>query len=102
MVKYITKLFTEYVNDKRLNESIVEEFPVHDNIPALKVPKVDDFIADIFAARKQDYGRAVDENWAKVQARVLDIMGALGKMWVSLELTRKVQMSLIFSIYLSL
>ena len=85
MVKYITKLFTSYVPDKKIKESICDEFPVPTDVPGLEVPVVDQYISDIFHSRKQDYGKAVDDIWVKTQHRLLDVTGPLSKLWSILE-----------------
>ena len=88
MVAYVNQMFTSYVPDKKLKETICESCPVPQGVPALQNPRVDDYIPDIFNARKQDYGRYADENWMKVGSRILDIMGPLSKVWTILDSAR--------------
>ena len=89
MEKYATKRFTEYVSDKQLRERIGDQFPVPHGVPGLEVPTIDEYIPEIFQARRADYGKAVDENWAKVQSRVIDVMGPLSKLWAILDNIRE-------------
>ena len=88
MAEYATNLFTRYVNDKKLRETICDPCPIPRGVPGLEVPDMDEYIIDIFSARKQDYGRYTDENWSKVQARILDVMGPLSKVWSILDTAR--------------
>ena len=88
MTAYVTKMFTTFVADRKIKETITEEYPIPSGIPGLEVPKVDEYISDIFAAEKTDYGRSIDENWCKVQHRVLDVMGPISKLWSIMETVR--------------
>ena len=85
MVDYVTRRFTVFVTDKKIRETIGEECPVPTGVPGLEVPTVDDYISDIFQSRKQDYGKATDDTWVKVQNRIVDVMGPLSKLWTVLE-----------------
>ena len=89
MVGYATDRFTLFVTDRKLKESILDEYPVPKGVPGLEVPVVDDYIVDIFATRKYDYGKQADECWTKVQHRIVDIMGPLGKLWATLDGARQ-------------
>ena len=91
MNKYVTKMFTSFISDRRLKESITDDFPVPQGVPGLEVPTIDDYVQDIFIARKQEYGKTVDDIWCKTQNRVLDVMGPLGKLWTVLDTARLVE-----------
>ena len=88
MVEYVTKMFTNYLPDKKIRETITEDYPVPKGVPGLVVPKIDPYIPEIFLAKKMDYGKNVDDQWAKVQHRTLDVMGPLSKLWTLLEAAR--------------
>ena len=88
MVEYASHLFTTYVTDKQLKDTILSEYPVPSGVPGMKVPKMDDYISELFSAKKQDFGRTVDDNWSKMQSRVLDTMGPLGKLWAVMDTVR--------------
>ena len=88
MIDYTSKRFTSYVSDKRLKEQITDEYPVPTGVPGLLVPKMDDYIPELFLSRKQDYGKYSDENWCKVQARLTDVMGPLSRIWTQLDAVR--------------
>ena len=88
MADYITRMFSSFISDKKLKETIMSDYPVPSDVPGLQVPEMDEYIAEIFAVKKQDFGKSIDDNWAKVQSRVLDIMGPLGKLWTLMETAR--------------
>ena len=90
MVDYASKRFTQYYSDKKLRETIMNEYPVPHGIPGVEVPVMDEYIPEIFMAKKADYGKTQDENWSKVQHRVLDVMGPLSKVWDILDTARLV------------
>ena len=89
MVKYVTQLFTQYVSDKRLKDLILDEYPVPQGVPGVEVPRVDDYILDIFTANHADYGKHVDDTWRKIQGRLIDVMGPLAKVWTMLDEARQ-------------
>ena len=88
MVKYLTRMFSNFVSDKKLKESIMDDYPVPKKVPGLSVPKMDDYVAELFYSRKQDFGKYQDENWSKAQNRITDVMGPLTKLWVDLDAVR--------------
>ena len=89
MTSYASRRFTEYCSDRKLKETVCEECPVPVGVPGLLLPHVDDYIPEIFRARKQEYGKPVDDNWTKVQSRIIDVMGPLTKVWTVLDHIRE-------------
>ena len=45
---YVNKQFSDFTDDAALEESILAHNPVPENVKALKVPKVDTYLNDIF------------------------------------------------------
>ena len=89
MIDYVAQRFSSFVSEKKVKETITDDYPTPSGVPALNVPKVDDYVSDIFLARKSDYGKHVDENWCRAQSRITDIMGPLSKLWAMLENVRE-------------
>ena len=85
IVTYATRCFTQFVSDQKIKETVSDESPVPTGVPSVEVPRVDDYISDIFASRKQDYGKYSDDSWMKERGHVLDIMGPLSNMWATLD-----------------
>ena len=88
MIEYTTKRFTQYVSEKKVKELILDNYPVPQDVPGLEIPTVDDYIPELFLARKADYGKHVDDTWQRVQGRVVDVMGPLSKLWSILDSVR--------------
>ena len=57
MTQFASRCFTRFVSDKQIKETITEDYPVPTGVAGVEVPKVDEYICDIFTAKKQDYGR---------------------------------------------
>ena len=87
MVKYVNEKFTTYVKDKSIHETVLDSNPVP-SIDCLKTPAVDDYLVEIFESLGKSYGRESDNNLSKVQSRLTNVMGPLGKLWLTLEKVR--------------
>ena len=87
MVKYVNDKFTTYVKDKSIHETVLDSNPVP-SIDCLKTPAVDDYMDEIFETLGKSYGRENDNNLSKVQSRLTNVMGPLGKLWLTLEKVR--------------
>ena len=88
MINYATKSFTRFVRDKKIKETILEDHPVPSDVPGVEVPTVDEYVTDIFANKKHDYGKFTDDTYMKLQTRVVDIMGPLSQLWSIFEKAR--------------
>ena len=88
MVDYASKRFLTFVPDKKIKDMILNDYPVPSGVPGVEVPQVDDYIIDIFNAKKQDYGKYTDDTWVKMHNKVVDVMGPLSKLWSTLETIR--------------
>ncbi|CAB3996760.1 Hypothetical predicted protein [Paramuricea clavata] len=84
MVKYLANKFTSYVPDKDIQETVLDANPVP-NIQCLQTPKIDDYLGEIFETMGKSYGKESDNSLVKVQSRVSNVMGPLGKLWLVLE-----------------
>ncbi|CAB3993567.1 Hypothetical predicted protein [Paramuricea clavata] len=84
MVKYLANKFTSYVPDKDIQETVLDANPVP-NIQCLQTPKIDDYLGEIFETMGKSYGKESDNSLVKVQSRVSNVMGPLGKLWLALE-----------------
>ena len=79
--------FTIYVKDKAIQESVLDSNPIPD-AESLKIPKVDGYLNEIFDTLGKSYGRESDGTLSKTQARINNVMGPLGKLWLNLEKIR--------------
>ena len=68
-------------------ETVLDSNPVP-SIDCLKTPAVDDYLDEIFESLGKSYGRESDNNLSKVQSRLTNVMGPLGKLWLTLEKVR--------------
>lgn len=87
MHKYLNEKFKIYVKDKAIQESVLDSNPVPD-AESLKIPKVDGYLNEIFDTLGKSYGRESDGTLSKTQARINNVMGPLGKLWLNLEKVR--------------
>ena len=87
MHKYLNEKFKIYVKDKAIQESVFDSNPVPD-AESLKIPKVDGYLNEIFDTLGKSYGRESDGTLSKTQARINNVMGPLGKLWLNLEKVR--------------
>ena len=84
MHKYVNEKFTIYVKDKAIQESVLDSNPIPD-AESLKIPKVDGYLNEIFDTLGKSYGRESDGTLSKTQARINNVMGPLGKLWLNLQ-----------------
>ena len=75
------------MKDKSIHETVLDSNPVP-SIDCLKTPAVDDYLVEIFESLGKSYGRESDNNLSKVQSRLTNVMGPLGKLWLTLEKVR--------------
>jgi len=87
MHKNMNEKFKIYVKDKAIQESVLDSNPIPD-AESLKIPKVDGYLNDIFDTLGKSYGRESDGTLSKTQARINNVMGPLGKLWLNLEKIR--------------
>ena len=52
MVEYVTKLFTQYIPDKKIRETITNEYPIAHGVPGLTVPVIDEYIPEKISGRQ--------------------------------------------------
>ena len=82
--KYVNEKFTISVKDKAIQESVLDSNPIPD-AESLKIPKVDGYLNEIFDTLGKSYGRESDGTLSKTQARINNVMGPLGKLWLNLQ-----------------
>lgn len=87
MHKYLNEKFKIYVKDKAIQESVLDSNPVPD-AESLKILKVDGYLNKIFKTLSKSYARECDGTLSKTQARIYNVMGPLGKLWLNLEKIR--------------
>ena len=61
MADYVELRFTEFITDKTLQETVLHDVSLPDNVDILKVPEIDDYVADIF----DDSGKYMDKSHDK-------------------------------------
>ena len=84
MEAYLNDKFTHYVKDKAIQESVLDSNPLPE-VKCLNTPKVDDYLGEIFESLNKSYGKESDSTLSKTQARISNVMGPLGKLWLNLE-----------------
>ena len=78
MEKYLSDKFTHYVKDKTIQDLALDS-------NYLNTPKVDDYLGEIFESLNKSYGKESDGTLSKTQARISNVMGPLGRLWLNLE-----------------
>ncbi|XP_015770157.1 PREDICTED: uncharacterized protein LOC107348613 [Acropora digitifera] len=58
------------------------------NKRCLNTPKVDDYLGEIFESLNKSFDKESDSTLSKTQARISNVMGPLGKLWLNLEEVR--------------
>ena len=54
----------------------------------MNTSKVDDYFGEIFESLNKSYGKDSDDTLSKTQARISNVMGPLGRLWLNLEEVR--------------
>ena len=87
MEEYLSDKFTHYVKDKTIQDSVLDSNPLPE-VNCLNTPKVDDYLGEIFESLNKSYGKESDGTLSKTQARISNVMGPLGRLWLNLEEVR--------------
>ena len=81
---FTTKYFSEYVGESAIKESILKSCP-KPSTDALKPLVLDSDIVDLLPGSSQAPIKHADGSFKRIQVRLLDTMGPLGKLWSELE-----------------
>ena len=84
MEEYLSEKFTHYVKDKAIKGSVLDSNPLPE-VNCLNTPRVDNYLGEIFESLNKLYGKESDGTLSKTQARISNVMGPLGRLWLSLE-----------------
>ena len=87
MEEYLSDKFTHYVKDKAIQDSVLDSNPLPE-VNCLNTPKVDDYLGELFQSLNKSYGKESDGTLSKTQARISNVMGPLGRLWLNLEEVR--------------
>ena len=87
MEEYLSDKFTHYVKDKTIQDSVLDSNSLPE-VNCLNTPKVDDYLGEIFESLNKSYGKESDGTLSKTQARISNVMGPLGRLWLNLEEVR--------------
>ena len=83
----LTQGMEAYLKDKAIQESVLDSNPLPE-VKCLNTPKLDDYLGEIFESLNKSYGKESDGTLSKTQARISNVMGPLGKLWLNLEEVR--------------
>ena len=81
---FTNKYFSEYVGESAIKESILKSCP-KPSTDALKPLVLDSDIIDLLPGPSQTPIKHGDGSFKRIQVRLLDTMGPLGKLWSELE-----------------
>ena len=81
---FTTKYFSEYVGESAIKESILKSCP-KPSTDVLKPLVLDSDIVDLLPGSSQTPIKHADGSFKRIQVRLLDTMGPLGKLWSELE-----------------
>ena len=85
MVDYVDKNFRKFIDNKIINEKILELHPIPVNALSLSVPEVDDYVHEIFEARSTSINRISDQSFRKIQGKLLKVMGPVSRLWTMFD-----------------
>ena len=82
--KFISEYFSTWLSDETVKQSVLKPNPVpeHDSLTVLKL---DDEILDLLPQASKLHVTHFDGSFKRVQRKMLDSMGPLGKLWHKLE-----------------
>ena len=83
MAQFVKKYFNTYVKETDLHSSIMKENPVPSNMtgPA----KLDNYLRSLLEEQKKQSCILVDKSQIKLQQKIINVMGPLGKAWSLLQ-----------------
>ncbi|XP_070556220.1 uncharacterized protein [Ptychodera flava] len=84
MISYVKRHFRQFLSDSTLEDKVLEDSPVP-NISILKAAKLDPYMEEMIDKRSSKICVNIDTGLKRVQQRVLNVMGPLGKLWSELE-----------------
>ena len=87
MINYLENQFSSYLKDKVLKETILQSNPVP-NVDCLATPEIYVYLGEILKSLGRSCGRSSDAGLSQVQTHISNIMGPLGKLWLTLEEVR--------------
>ena len=79
MASYINKNTNDFLPDKILTESILEENPVPTNV--LPNPKLDEYLAVMLEGKKKYFEITRERSLNRIQGKIRDILGPLSWVW---------------------
>ena len=90
MVKYVSTKFSTFINEKVLNDKILDKMPIPSNI-SVGAQELDDYmyIPEIFDSNRRSFGKPFNHNLAIIQTRVGSVMGPLSQIWTGLDGIRR-------------
>ena len=82
--QFISEYFTEWLKDEVVKKSVLKTNPVPDN-DSLTVPNLDDEILELLPQASKVSCSHFDGSMKRVQNKLIDTMGPLGKLWQNLD-----------------
>lgn len=79
MAKYVSKNSREFISDKTLIETIVDENPVPSNIPA--IPTLDDYLSAMLEENRKYFEITRERSLTRIQKLVRNILVPLSRVW---------------------
>ena len=79
MAKYVSKNSREFISDKNLIETIMDENPVPSNIPA--IPTLDDYLSAMLEEKRKYFEITRERSLTRIQNKVRNILGPLSRVW---------------------
>lgn len=82
--EFVGKFFTEYIGETSVKESVLKQNP-RPSHESLVAPILDDDILELLPSMAKSPATYVDGSFRKIQNKLLDVMGPLGKVWRKVE-----------------
>ena len=83
MLDFVHENFEVYIKEKCLKENILDIHPKPKNMN--KVRKLDTFMQDLMKERKKKVELELESTFEKIQYKLNDVMGPLGRLWLSVD-----------------
>ena len=81
--EFVKTNFDHYLPDPAVKETILDKIPIPDRIGNAKTN--DDYLKEMLYEAKRTKVIEHDKNLEKIQQKILNTMGPLGKLWVGVD-----------------
>jgi hypothetical protein len=88
LAEYTNTHFSEWLGEEAVQDNILKRSPVPE-LSCLKALPLDPDIVELLPQAMQTPAKLQDSTFMRVQKKMIEVMGPLGKLWTRLEAARK-------------